>query len=180
MDKVESPSVVITEENLTGLPFLRNLAIGMFNDWDYSDIEETRDLMDEIKTIFLIPLVEFDKAYEEFNKKLGVGKKVNMLNDRWRVFLLSFVTELGDESNDTLRKFLDLAKRIFKDTPGGDQMFARRLFEGYGSQAPALGDVPSMHLDYVILLVLRFYVASITKAPPKPVQPPAATKAPGK
>lgn len=178
MDKVESPSVVITEENLTGLPFLRNLAIGMFNDWDFSDIDETRDLIEEVKTIFLIPLVEFDKAYEEFNKKLSVGKKVNMLNDRWRVFLLTFVTELGEESNATLSKFLDLAKRIFRDAPGGDELFARKLFDGNGSTAPTLGSVPSMRLDYVILLVLRFYVASVTKAPPRPVEPKA--KGPGK
>lgn len=178
MDKVESPSVVITEENLTGLPFLRNLAIGMFNDWDFSDIEETQALMDEIKTIFLIPLVEFDKAYDNFNNNLGVGKKVNMLNDRWRVFLLAFVTELGDESNVTLSKFLDLAKRVFRDAPGGSELFARKLFDGHPSTAPTLGTLPPMRLDYVVLLVLRFYVSSVTQAPPKPVQ--TAGKAGGK
>lgn len=167
MDKVESPQVVITEENLTGLPFLRNLCIGLFNDWDRSDMEETQLLMDEIKRIFMCTLTEFDTGFDAFEKELGHSQKANVISDRWRVFLMTFITELGDEADATLTLFISLAKRLFRDATGGDQLFPRKLMEGFSSTMVMPGLVPSMRVDYVVLLALRFYVASVTQAAPK-------------
>lgn len=167
MDKQDSAQVVITEENLTGLPFLRNLSMGLFRDWEYGGVVENTALIDEIKPMFLFPVQQFDEAYDNFIKVLSVGSAINVLNDRWRVFMMAFITELGDEANETLTKFLNLAKRILHDAPGGDEIFARKLHYGFDSNLPSLGAVPSMKIDYVILLALRFYVASATTPAPQ-------------
>lgn len=156
---VPEPAPVILEENLTGLPFLRNLILGLFFEWsaDQGD-EDVVSFMSSVKQVFLEPLVSFDKAYDLFCKHCTDHEKANKVGDHWRVFQMVVWSELDEELVTTMQKFQRMAFRVMAEAPGGEQLVPRKLREGASQHEPKEIKVP---FDYLVLLAIRIYIGAV-------------------
>lgn len=166
------PAPIIVEERLTGLPFLRNLVTGMFFEWDADKGDEgVVSFIESIRQVFFEPLVNFDKAYDLFNKHCTDEKKANIVGDHWRTFQMIIWTELDRELVSTMSEFAKMAQRVMGDAPGGKELYPRKLngtggvslgYEANGLQVP---------FDYLVLMAIRVYCAGIRiPSSPQPTQ----------
>lgn len=167
----EQQPMVIGEETLDGLPFFRNLILGLYSEWlnDQGD-EGVVDFVSSVNQVFLEPLVNFDKAYVLFCDYCQTNERSNVVGDHWRVFLMTVYTELDSRREQIMAEFLDMVKRIMHDSPGGQNLYLRKLIQTdqhnvtpqYGPKSITIG------MDYLVLLAVRIYVGSVRiKSSPK-------------
>lgn len=167
----EEPQVVITEDNLTGLPFFRNLIEQMVYEWkeDQGD-EAVVSLISAIQQVFRDPLISFDKAYATFSLFCTSGDTASPIGEMWRVLQMMICTELGNELEKILTDFVSLVRRIMHDSPSGPSLKLTGLYEN--DVAPPASDIPralKLNISYVLLLAIRFYIRGkrLVTDPPK-------------
>lgn len=167
---IPEPAPVIIEENLSGLPFLRNLVTGLFFDWDADKGDsDTVNFILSLKQVFLEPLVNFDKAYDLFIKHCTDSKQAHIVGDLWRVFQMIIWTELDKEMVSTMTAFTQMAQRVMGEAPGGNELYPRKLKL---DNSPSVGFQPhevKTPFDYLVLLAVRIYCAGI-RGPSQPKQ----------
>lgn len=152
--------VIIGEETLTGLPMFRNLIEQMFAEWNNDHEKSVVAFLDCVREIFREPLVNFDKAYDLFNSYCQNKEQANLTGDHWRVFQMMVYTELAEDREKILGEFVSMVRRIMNDSPGGKELYLRKLVSGNvqptdGPKSIAVG------MDYVILLAIRVYIGGV-------------------
>ncbi|MNG46974.1 hypothetical protein D3C79_48410 [compost metagenome] len=157
-----APAPVILEENLTGLPFLRNLVTGLFFEWskDQGD-PSVVSFMDSLRQIFLEPLISFDKAYDVFCKHCTEGAGSNKVGDHWRAFQMVVWTELNTEVDSTMIAFCDMTSQIMAGSPGGENLIPAKLRKSENWVSNSNAKTSKTPFDYALLLAIRVYGASI-------------------
>lgn len=164
------PAPIIVEEQLSGLPFLRNLVTGMYYEWASDQADEgVVSFINSLKQLFLEPLVSFDKAYDLFVKHCTDSAKANIVGDHWRTFQMVIWTELDKELVSTMTEFSNMVMRVMAESPGGAELFPRKLKVAENSipgYAPKELKAP---FDYLVLLAIRIYGSAI-RIPSQPAK----------
>lgn len=157
-----APAPVILEENLTGLPFLRNLVTGLFFEWsrDQKDVSVV-SFMNSLRQVFLEPLTGFDKAYSVFCKHCTDGAEANKVGDHWRAFQMVVWTELNTEVDTTMTAFCEMALNIMANAPGGENLVPTKLRKSDNWVSNSNAKSNKVPFDYALLLAIRVYGAAI-------------------
>jgi len=136
----------------------------MYHEWAVDQDTSVVDFVASINEIFREPIVNFDKAYELFNQSCSTRDKANVVGDHWRVFQMMVYTEMDETREKIFGDFISMVKRIMGDSPGGQQLYLRKLESG--NVAPTHGPrTVGCGMDYVILLAVRVYIGGIRGVP---------------
>lgn len=152
--------VIIGQEVLTGLPLFRHLVCTMYAEWARDQDPSIVKFIDSLDQMFLEPLVNFDAAYELFNSYCSNKEHANIVGDHWRVFQMMVYTELDEGREKIFADFASMVRRIMGDSPGGKDLFLRKLVAGNVTPTDGPKSV-TVGMDYIILLALRVYIGGI-------------------
>lgn len=84
-------------------------------------VDLNKDTREDIKlalsNLFIKPLIIFPEAYDEFVRAIGHSAEAT---DRWLNIQMNVHTDLGPDREVLLKHFVDIQRRVFKETPGGE------------------------------------------------------------
>lgn len=158
----ELPPVPVTPAE--GLSLLRDLTISLWIEWAGDPNDHIPMFMSVIGDVLKKPLAKFDNAYESFVDQLNANTETNHMHDLWRVFQLTFFTELGIDRERILDEFILMVRRITADSPSVE------VFAIEAIQKPAgnvnTGDIEWLksirnNLSKLLLLIIKVYVSSV-------------------
>jgi len=109
--------------------------------------------------VFIAPVINFDSAYDTFNKVIGSGTMANNLSDEWRILQMFMLTQMGAQRSKLLKLFVELMAIVINDSPGTLRLNGLTEKVGSGNNTQHLG--VATNLSYLLLLVIRVYGPTI-------------------
>lgn len=158
----ELPPVPVTPAE--GLSLLRDLVISLWVEWGADPEEPVEQFMSILSDIVKKPLLKFDEGAKEFVSQLNAHINTNMMHDYWRVFQLTFFTELGNDRERILDEFVLMVRRVMNEATDDTNLVIKAI-------QPPPGNVPSpapdwmksvrANLGQLVLLAVKIYVQSV-------------------
>lgn len=152
------PPVPVTPAE--GLSLLRDLTISIYAEWNSSSEPEVGLFMDCLNDILKKPLVNFDEGYQFVLNQFGSHVESSNVNDLWRVFQMTFLTELGEKRETILKEFVRMVTRVMSDSDKNSILQIRSLESNKGSKETWLHSIES-NLGMLVMLCTKVYVASV-------------------
>lgn len=109
--------------------------------------------------VFIAPVINFDTAYDTFNKVIGSGTMANNLSDEWRILQMFMLTQMGSQRQKLLKLFGELFTVVIDDSPGSLKLNGLVSKTGGGNNVQLLGT--ATNISYLLLLIIRVYGPTI-------------------
>jgi hypothetical protein len=158
----ELPPVPVTPAE--GLSLLRDLVISLWVEWGADPEDYVVQFMSILSDVVKKPLLKFDEGAGEFVKQLNAHINTNWMHDYWRIFQLTFFTELGNDRERILDEFVRMVNRVMSEATDDDKLIIKAI-------QPSPGNVPGVapewlkgvrtNLGQLVLLAVKIYVQSV-------------------